>query len=166
MTASITVHVDDTALAASISAAIRASGELSPVFDAIGARLMFKVDERFQYQRGPTGGPWVQSLRARLEGGETLTDRSILRKSITRQVHRDHVLVGTNVLYARIHQFGGVIVPKVAKALKFRLANGAFVVTQKVTMPARPFLGLDAEDLEDIEAAFDRHFARALGVPT
>jgi len=78
------------------------------------------------------------------------------------------VHVGTNVIYAAIHEFGGVIVPRVAKMLAIPIGNlkgsprqhnlhiartkggtwllmdGAdqaqYVLKQSVTIPARPYL--------------------------
>ncbi|MNR54745.1 Phage virion morphogenesis family protein [compost metagenome] len=48
--------------------------------------------------------------------------------------------------YAAIHQFGGVIRPKKAKALKV----GGRVVSQ-VRIPARQYLGISAEDATESE---------------
>jgi phage gpG-like protein len=62
--------------------------------------------------------------------------------------------VGPQAVYGAIHEFGGTIVPRTAKALAFwapgsvvkggaRKNVGAashFVITQKVTMPKRPYL--------------------------
>ena len=45
-----------------------------------------------------------------------------------------------DVVYARIHELGGVIRPVRAKALVFQADDGTVVVAQKVTMPARPYL--------------------------
>jgi HK97 gp10 family phage protein len=51
-----------------------------------------------------------------------------------------YVLAGVfGVIYAKIHEFGGVIRPVKAKALKFQI-DGKWIVTKKVTMPARPYL--------------------------
>lgn len=44
--------------------------------------------------------------------------------------------IGSNIVYARIHEFGGVIVPKKAKALRFKI-GGSWITTNKVIMPAR-----------------------------
>ncbi|KAA5607139.1 hypothetical protein F1188_04355 [Roseospira marina] len=52
---------------------------------------------------------------------------------------------GTNLVYARIHQLGGTIRPKTAKALAVPVGDGIRLV-QQVTIPARPYLGLSAED--------------------
>lgn len=49
------------------------------------------------------------------------------------------MLVGTDVEYARIHEFGGDIVPRNARALAFQI-GGEWIITQRVTMPARPYL--------------------------
>ena len=46
---------------------------------------------------------------------------------------------GTDKIYARIHEFGGVITPKTAKALHFQI-DGHWVTTRSVTMPARPYV--------------------------
>jgi len=50
------------------------------------------------------------------------------------------VLVGVwGVVYAKIHEFGGVIVPIKAHALRFQI-GGQWVTTKIVHMPARPYL--------------------------
>lgn len=45
-----------------------------------------------------------------------------------------------DVVYARIHELGGTIVPRNGEALRFRLPDGTFAVVAKVTIPARPYL--------------------------
>ena len=61
--------------------------------------------------------------------------------------------VGSDVVYARIHEYGGTIVPKVAKALRF-VIGGQTVVAKSVTMPERSFLRSALSDREmDIRAA-------------
>jgi len=47
--------------------------------------------------------------------------------------------IGTNLIYAAIHEFGGEIRPVNARALVFEI-DGKTVVTQLVRMPARPYL--------------------------
>ena len=48
------------------------------------------------------------------------------------------VSVGSDRIYARIHQLGGVIRPKGKKALKFTV-GGKTLFRKKVTIPARPY---------------------------
>jgi len=47
--------------------------------------------------------------------------------------------VGTNLVYARIHEFGGDIYPKRAKALRFEI-DGRWIFSKHVHMPERPYL--------------------------
>ena len=112
--------------------------------------------ERFRRGVGPDGQAWPVSQRAEEEGGQTLVDTGRLRESIVHEAGPSRVTVGTNVLYARIHQLGGTIRPKTTDRLRFRLANGQFVAVRSVTLPARPFLGIGAEDRHDIEAIAQR----------
>ena len=63
-----------------------------------------------------------------------------LSRSITHEVTTSRARVGTNLKYARIHEVGGIIRPKTAPALVFKTADGSWVRTQKVIMPARPYL--------------------------
>lgn len=45
-----------------------------------------------------------------------------------------------DVLYALIHELGGVIKPVRAQALMFQADDGSFVVAKSVTIPERPYL--------------------------
>jgi len=105
---------------------------------------------RFRLQVGPYGKPWKRSLRAQLRGGKTLTQEGHLSGSITHASTSHSASWGSNMKYARIHQLGGVIRPVHAKALRFRLAHGAWVAAKQVTLPARPYLGLDDSDYSQI----------------
>ena len=46
---------------------------------------------------------------------------------------------GAKSIYARIHDYGGTIVPKTKPYLVFKIA-GQWIRTKKVTIPKRPFL--------------------------
>jgi phage virion morphogenesis protein len=104
---------------------------------------------RFRTEMGPDGQKWKPSLRARITGGRTLTKDGHLSGSISARHGRDYAEWGVNRIYAAIHQFGGEIHAK-GGSLRFRLANGGFATVQKVTMPARPFLGISDDDRDDI----------------
>jgi len=58
-------------------------------------------------------------------GGKTLADTGRLMNSITYVKRGNKVIVGSNVVYASIHQFGGVIKPKRAKKLTVPLTKEA-----------------------------------------
>lgn len=57
-----------------------------------------------------------------------------------RSKDRITVYVGTDVVYAAIHEFGGEIRPVRAKVLRFKLKNGEWVVARRVRRNAQPFM--------------------------
>ena len=73
--------------------------------------------------------------------GQTLKRKTgTLAKSINYKMRNDYLaVVGTNVKYAAIHEFGGEIKPVNAKSLRFKVKDG-WVNTKKVVMPKRSFL--------------------------
>lgn len=136
---------------AALGAALAKTRNPRGLYGEIGRYLVDSTKRRFELERGPDGSPWPPSIRAQLEGGRTLTERGLLRDSITYEDSDRGVAVGTNVPYAAIHQLGGTIRPVAGNALKFRI-GGQFVTVASVTIPARPFLGLDAEDEAELPA--------------
>ncbi|MEG1971352.1 MAG: phage virion morphogenesis protein [Burkholderiaceae bacterium] len=149
------------------------AGLASPteLLQAFGEILQRSTDARFSTQASPEGVPW-QSLSPRYQRkkkyspDKILTLRGFLRSQIRYQLDGDRaVLVGSNLVYSRIHQLGGTI-QKPARAssvyfkrdskgdvgrlfVKKRASNFAQDVTigaHAVTMPARPFLGLSESD--------------------
>lgn len=122
------------------------------LMDQIGAYGVSSTQQRFIDETGPEGIRWLKSERAKIENGQTLRDEGFLYQSMTHDFNDKSTEWGTNRPYASIHQTGGTIVPKAKKALAFRLAGGRFVMVKKVTIPARPFLGVNNEDGKEIEA--------------
>ncbi|WP_413207976.1 phage virion morphogenesis protein [Rhodospirillum sp. A1_3_36] len=112
----------------------------------IGGSLVASISQRFETGVGPDGVQWEPSLRATEQNGRTLVRRGHLRDSVTHAVTGDAVAVGTNVVYAAIHQFGG-------EAGR----EGATV------LPARPFLGLSETDGAEIRAIVADHLRGGLG---
>ena len=82
---------------------------------------------------------------------------------------RDEVLVGTNVVYAAIHQFGGRTSARTIRPLgkKALFWPGAAHPVAKVehpgsTVTARPFLGVNGGDRDAILRILARHLAGAV----
>lgn len=74
----------------------------------------------------------------------------------------------TDVLYALIHELGGVIVPVRAKALKIPQPDGSFRFVKSVKIPARPYLRPAADTTYpnlagNIKAAFEGSGSKASG---
>ena len=76
--------------------------------------------------------------------GQPLRDTGRLQRSITSQVQGDAAVVGTNVRYARTHQFGATILPKNAKFLAAPVGGGGIHFLKKAVIPSRPFMPLVA----------------------
>jgi len=81
-----------------------------------------------------------------LSGGRLRARTGRLRGSVRTEVHGDEARIGSNVVYAAIHEFGGEIVPKRASALHFQTSDGHWVTTQRVHMPARHWLSSALEE--------------------
>lgn len=111
----------------------------------IGEHMLSVIQQRFDTETDPRGNKWEPSARVREEGGQTLTDAGLLRRSFTRRATAKYVAVGTPDKRARIHNFGGTIRPRRRRALRF---GGRFV--SRVTMPQREFMGVNDENLEEM----------------
>jgi len=138
-------------------------GDMSELMEQIGMYEEGEAIERFNREEAPDGSKWEPSLRAKEEGGKTLTDTARLKQSITYRAGRDRVEIGTNVIYAGTHQGGATIRAKSGPHLKFQLPGGlGFRSVAEVTIPARPFLGLGADSEDEIVALAEDWLAGGL----
>lgn len=131
----------------------------------IGQALVQSTRKRFAREEAPDGTAW-QKLNPEYaktkRGAKILQEQGMrggLLGTIVWQLGARQVEVGTNKVYAAIHQFGGTIVPKRADFLAFRL-GGRLVFARKVTIPARPFLGISAADRGKILDIVADHIAQ------
>lgn len=115
-------------------------------------------------KRAPSGAAWPPN-RA---GTPILYRSGALARSIDYAVSGETAIVGAPAEpqagkpYAAIHQYGGTITPKKAKRLVFRAGNRT-IFARKVTIPARPYLGLSAENAEDVLDQVGRFLKKRLG---
>lgn len=145
---SITMQIRDAEVRRGFRKLERLMTDTTPVMAAIGTGLVGSTHMRFVTQTDPEGQAWETlntGYAADKRNSRILTESGRLRDSINSRPGNDEVLVGTNVIYAGIHQFGGTIVPKSATHLWFRI-GGALIKAAKVTLPPRPFLGISSED--------------------
>ena len=142
----ISLEIDGATLNAGLARVAAVLADPSATMDLIGRYLVASTLRRFERERAPDGSPWLKSARALAEGGRTLTDTGRLRGSIAHTVTGGGraVEVGSNVLYAAIHQFGG------------RAGRG-----HKAKLPARPYLGIDERDRSNILRIVSRVLERA-----
>ncbi len=127
----------------------------------IGEQMVNSTRERFKEGVAPDGSRWRKSVRAGMQGGQTLVDTRDLEKSITYQAYPDRVDVGTNKLYAPVHQQGKTIYSKRGRYLKFRVGK-QFVTRKRVIIPKRPFIGISKEDREEVRNIINDAIGEAL----
>jgi phage virion morphogenesis protein len=124
--------------------------DLKAAAEFAGGELLDISNQAFQDQADPaTGKKWEDTRRRQLGlVSRILWDHGILQGSLQYEGRNDgSAVLGSNLIYARIHQEGGKtgaheIKPKRAGALRF---NGRFA--KKVrhpgsNIPARPYMGV------------------------
>lgn len=142
---------------------------LRPLLEDVKGRLLLSTQQNFTASGRPKAWmPLAASTIANRRGTShrILRDTGRLQNSITSRIENRSVIVGSNVVYARIHQEGGTIrVPEVrprnARVLRF-VVNGQIVYTRRarahtVRIPARPYLLLQESDKTYIRNAIERH---------
>lgn len=161
---SIEVSIDDARVRSALMGMIALGQDPAPAMRDLAAYGEASTRERFDTETGPDGKPWKKSLRAQISGGKTLTASGHLGDSISSDAGRDWAAWGANRIYAAIQQFGGTIKPKASGTLRFRLANGAFVSAKAVTLPARPYLGVNADDEAEMLRLIEARIRGAAGM--
>lgn len=155
----------DGAFEAALGGLVRGLDNLEPLMERFGVYLESSTIERFDTETAPDGSAWDQSIRAKEEGGQTLTDSSQLRSSIHAEPANGSVRWGSNKIYARMMNDGGTIRAKGGGKLKFQLPGGlGFRSVDGVTIPARPFLGINAEDEAELLTLTEKYAAEIGGL--
>ena len=107
---------------------------MTPAMKTIGQVIRTSIQKNFEQGGRPQG--WIRlspATQKKRKGSKILVDTARLKNSIKIQASSDRVVVGTNVVYAAIHHFGG------------QAGRG-----RKVTIPARPFMLIQGEDWKEI----------------
>ncbi len=137
----------------------------APLMRAIGVSLVSSTHDRMDAGHSPDGSafaPLKPAYAAAKRGPGILRESGMaggLQGSITFRAAPAAVEVGSNKIYAGVHQTGATIKPKGGGRLMFKLGS-QWVAARSVTIPARPYIGASAEDEETIldlvEASLDR----------
>lgn len=143
-------------LADQVEARFRELGTHSPAvmraLDAYARVLRTRIQLCFRMSRSPTGQAW-RPLNPRLtRTGQPLRNTGRLYGSIGARRAGNAILVGTNLTtpggdhnLGAIHQFGAHIEPKAGDYLVWSPPGmKGLVFAKSVTIPARPFMPLDA----------------------
>lgn len=148
-----TITVDDAQVLAALRRLHSKTEDLGTVLGTIGDRLVTTTQDRFATATAPDGTPWAanspvtiarylglssgKKREAKAASKKPLTGESkSLRNQIHHQVSGNVLEVGSTMEYAAMQQFGG-------KKAEFPHLWG--------DIPARPFLGISAQDRADID---------------
>ena len=146
----ININLNSAIAQSSVSELSRKLSDLTPVMRSIGEYMLSRTRERFDSETAPDGTKWAQLAQATIKskqrrqtsgstrsGGSRarsnaapnaiLKDTFLLRDTINYRATSRDVAIGTPTKYGVNHQFG----------------------TKR--MVARPFLGVNAEDLVEVE---------------
>ncbi len=165
------IYLDDelTPVLTRIGLAVTHPGELTSAF---AAYLVFSTQRRFELETGPDGQKWqalarrtqLKKIRGRQRGANNiLRVTTALYRSVVGHSDERSASVGSNLVYARVHQEGGQIqmyarsqrasLAKIRGKSRFVTRGKKGSIEKKITIgehtipvPARPYLGFSAED--------------------
>jgi len=168
------ISLTDKGAANVLAAMSERARDLRPAMDDIGRMLMASTDLRFERAVDPDGNPWTplaaSTVKRKAKAGRErmLQWSGRLRRDITRAATSNSVTIGTITPYARAQQEGADINhyahsrevlrsfvesggrkelrPGFVKRSKANFASWHEVGDHTVHLPARPFLGINAED--------------------
>ena len=197
MAGEIEISLNDTAVGQLLANLKAKIGNLKPVLDIIGEIVKSSVEENFQQGgRYSSAGSWrggsakwqdladstkkARQRKGKWPGKILVVSAAGLASSITHRVIGDAVHVGTNKVYAAIHQFGGLIDREAGQGtIRHRVTRDGSLMRQEgfpnlavfsskkhkhvvksvsfgpyqIRIPARPFLVVQNEDFTEMQAS-------------
>lgn len=159
----IDVHIDDREVMAALQRLLSVSSDMSPAMRDITGVLASATERAFAQQADPaTGTPWaelsdVTKARRATDGhwpGSILQVTGALARDMESDYGADYAIYGTNKIYAGTQHAGA--------------SKGEFGSTRKGSpipwsdIPARPFVGINGDDEEEILDILSRHLEEAL----
>lgn len=139
-----------------------------PVLFKIAQDMVKEAQMNFRNTQDPDGNEWQALSKAtiaqrRKGSSKPLIDTGTLRRSIQGTATNTLAMVGTNLKYAAIHQFGGKIDRKegskdmywkhnsstntmrLSKKSKSNFVTSHRTKAHSISIPARPYLGINAK---------------------
>ncbi|GHC22310.1 virion morphogenesis protein [Gemmobacter nanjingensis] len=160
------VTINETEASRVFSGLRDALSDMTVLMDNMGRVLVSSARSRIDTtNRAPDGSLWPQSQRAREHGGKTLYETGLLLGSINAWAGTDHVMVGSNAPYARIHQEGaeqgqfGARAGRTRPSTKRPKSQDYFFMLPWGDIPARPYIGLSQDDEATVVELAEAHFS-------
>lgn len=162
----LTIELDDAALNAALSRAIKDGADLRRPMGEIAEEWLGHVRARFAAEKDPFGVPWAKRHGNADPERKLLHLEGDLERAIVPEFGSDFAQVGVvetagPARYARIHNEGGTIKPKKGKALAF----GGRIVAQ-VVMPKRQYVGFGPDERQTVEEVMTDFVRGIFGVPS
>lgn len=177
--AGASIIVDDAVVLEAIDSIASRAENRRPLMASIGANLVTSSQRRFERETGPGGAKWgrlsPRTANKRISGRARGYDHMLrvsgrLYGSLTSASDNDSAEAGTNAIYAGSHQFGAEIIhharsqriyrfyDKKSDRIDYRFRSRsrsnfeswATIGEHKVTVPARPYLGFDDYDRDEV----------------
>lgn len=171
----IKVELIDTEAQAMFARLFSMGTNMRPLMQDIGEHVTETTKQRFQTSTAPDGTPWAPNTQTtyvqflgKFKGGTgkdgrlnkagakraagkkpLIGETRALSTTINYEAGDDYVQIGSPMIYAAVQQFG-------AKGKSFTGGK-----TPWADIPARPFLGLSAEDQANMGSAAKEHLDRA-----
>jgi phage gpG-like protein len=172
-----------------------ALGTASPFIEVV---VVSGIKQGINDSTSPDGTPYKPLGFPRASGGnKPLRDKGLLAASVSASMTGTEISMRANSPGARLHQFGGKIVPKTAKALTIpkspeakragsarnfprplfvlgstlaeRVGKGKsakivvhYIFVMSVTVPARPYLGINTKTMGQINTILSREYSKAV----
>lgn len=180
MTEGVRINVNDEAVSRQLDVVTSIDGDAGAILEPFGAYLVTSTQRRFERETAPDGAKWPKlsprTASKRINGRRRGFDNILrvtrrLEQSVSHVISNGELHVGSNVVYAAAHQLGAQIdMPQRQQTIfqnydpktdtfdqKFRkksrsnFARDVTVKAHTVSIPARPFLGIDDADREELD---------------
>lgn len=156
-----TVNIDDAQVLAALGRLRRKTDNLGPVLMAIGEDLVDSTKRRFATATAPDGTPWAANSEVTisrylgLSGANFKKDGSLSKKGEARRANKKPLTGETGALGQQIHYRVNGNVLEVGSSMEYAAmqqlgGRRADFPNLWGDIPARPFLGLSASDISDI----------------
>ena len=154
MATTIELNLDSVNVSRQLEKLASSGQDLSPVMREIAGILADTAEQAFSDEADPSTGtswkPLTESHKARRREkgytGSILSMTGQLASSIQAAYGSGYAQVGSNLIYAAIHQHGGTEDMRPSAA----------------AIPARPFLGMGSTDQDEIMSAIERYLRDTL----
>lgn len=179
MAEGVRITVNDEAVNRQIDAVSSIEGGKREILEPFGAYLVTATQRRFERETAPDGAKWPQlsprTAAKRIKGRRRGFDNILrvsrrLEQSVAYRISGGELHVGSNVAYAAAHQLGAEIEvaerqqtifqnydaktdtfdQKFRKKSRSNFARDVTVSAHTITIPARPYLGIDDADRTEL----------------